>query len=351
MKVKSLWWKNPYFIVVCSMLAVGAIVYATATQSGNGNGNGDHDGTQGVYYAFFGSLRQGTISLRTADIPDVVTEETLQSLTWSSLREVDIALPVGESLDFGVEYHADMFHLIITQGGTATVRYFTSEDGYTWTFMGNVLTDIPPGYYSFKRIEILYANGAFHAWVCAQGGSRDTLYYRSTSGFDSLEYVGVAMSAGVRPQLSAGALLTSVWYNGMFHGYVGGSSTSAGSWHYIFHARSSDGLSWTLDASPLIYNKDDFPAGSWANGHIYPPRGVWVDGVFNAVGCGCDLQSSRNTPPDNYDHDPDWFITDSATDISVDNWMGGTASTSYWEDNPKCGVAKIIAVFEPSVEP
>lgn len=335
-------WKN-YTDMTCANATTDGTTYWEDSPK---TGSAALINVSGTYYGYY--LDAGLpdsdghdIFVRTASIP---ADPSFDTITWSSLTEV---FENDTCSRFDLIYH-NGFYLLTTSNGNLTVGFdlynSTSYDSFTsGDYVGVIIDDstITDNKYdgsTLCRTKLLYANSGYHAWITCKDSTdlnkRDTLYLNSSTGFTSLTYQGIAIKHGVNANLSAVASATMVWFNtsdSKFHAYVSGSDEGVGDWEYIYHATSSNGLNWTLDGPPPLISRSDFASGSWAYGHLYPPKGCWVNGKYNAIGVGCDYGDPQGGN-DPYDHDAQWYISDSPTTMTTENWYTGCFADEY--DSP-----------------
>jgi len=229
---------------------------------------------------------------------------------------------------FDIEYVNGTFYMLVEN--RKVVQTFSSVDLKNWTYEGKALI-CPKPYSRVRRPCILYNDGKFHVWVGGKsedekGYYRDTLYFSSSIGFVNMTYGGVALRhrANKNRLLDRSAMITDVWFNetdDKFHAFVGGGMLSAGRWYFVFHATAENPDRFKL-------NEHLMSAGycTWAESHLYPPSGTWINGTYHGIIIGCEFLRKP------YNHLADLVILESPSELSLETTFSKGDNSTFFED-------------------
>jgi len=165
------------------------------------------------------------------------------------------------------------------QGG-----YATSTDGVSWTKFGVVLPPTLPqegGYISYG--DVIKVGAQYWMFYTGSDGTFRLFAANSTDGITWTKH-GVVLSPG--PPGSPDDYIvwrpSVVYSSGTFYMWYGGSSNSRPSYHFVFLAVSTDGLSWTKQGVVLSPG----PPGSLDDESVPMPSVRLMAGTFHMAYTG-----------------------------------------------------------------
>jgi len=206
---------------------------------------------------------------------------------------------------------------------------YSDDAGLTWRTAStlDVDPDIPSGWDAFRNVRSMATNGT-HVLISigvkeTSGSNRGSVGYITddyVSG--NWTYLGFLMQTGETVPdggATANARVIDLLWNpetGHWEALWGGSSSTGGSWHYVYHSvDTDDDLSFIGEEETLIYAYSDFSSGAWADTFVYPPKTL----SYNYGTASCEMMGTitgcgSSVAP--YDFDTDLFF-EHATDASA----------------------------------
>jgi hypothetical protein len=137
-----------------------------------------------------------------------------------------------------------------------------------------------------------------------------------------MTYEGMLLKHGENENCTINARIRGFWFNktdGNWYCLMSGSSIHKGTRTHAYLAISED-LNFTGDFNNLLYYREEWEEGSWADKGVYPPDLVWLnDRGFGAV-------KGYANPARPYDFDADLLFTDSPKNISKDSFLNNLDS-------------------------
>jgi predicted GH43/DUF377 family glycosyl hydrolase len=164
-----------------------------------------------------------------------------------------------------------------------SIGYATSTDGVTWTkyaqnpVLAGADIENAPDSTDVVSPHVLFKDGLFHMWYAARGDNNQIFYATSSNGVQWTKHPNnpVLRLGGDydwdNGEIAAPAVIwTGAQFEMWYQGYSRGTLR-----HYIGHATSTDGFTWTKDAlNPVV----GLEAGKWDSFSVYYPSVLYGAG-------------------------------------------------------------------------
>ncbi len=169
-------------------------------------------------------------------------------------------------------------------GVTFKIIYATSTDGENWNKQGVVLS--PGGVYDSNDIRMSYVlkdSGIYKMWYAGGDGSNYRILYATSPDGITWAKQGIALDIGGSQEdvfvSSPTVLIEGGTYKMWYTGYDGSGLR-------IFHATSTDGITWVKQGRVIDYGSSSYEATG-----VYFPSVIRLGGIYNMWYSGRDTGS------------------------------------------------------------